>query len=291
MAEPHGGWTLADLLQRVRARLEEAGIPAPALDARLLVEHFTETSRADWISEPRRPVDDMKAKIAMAAADRRAGGEPVHRIIGFREFYGLRLALSPGTLEPRPDTETLVDLALPFVRDTAARHGRSLVLDLGTGTGAIALALLKEEAAAHATGADFSRDALATADGNADMNGVGDRFSTVRSDWYSGIQGHFHIIVSNPPYIKTGEMASLQREVREHDPYGALDGGVDGLEAYRIIAGGASRHLIEDGRVVVEIGAGQRADVERIFVAAGLELCATACDLARHERALMFGSA
>src|SRR5690606_12131695 len=149
---------------------------------------------------------------------RRAAGEPVHRILGFREFYGLKLFLSPATLEPRPDTETLVDAVLPFLRRMAAREGACRVLDLGTGTGALALALLAEVPQATAVGADISVDALATAERNALENGLSSRFQAIRSDWFEKISGTFHAIVANPPYIPSYELETLQSEVRDHDP-------------------------------------------------------------------------
>src|SRR5690606_13445399 len=162
--------TLADLHGEASAVLTRADIADAKLDARLIVEHFSGTSRDDAVSRPDMPVDPEKADAIRQAIARRAAGEPVHRILGFREFYGLRLCLSPGTLEPRPDTETLVDAMLPFLRQLAARKGACRILDLGTGTGAIALALLAEVPTATAVGVDISTDALATAERNAREN-------------------------------------------------------------------------------------------------------------------------
>ena len=169
--------SLAQLLASSRSLLAKAGIPDAALDARLIVEHFSATSRADAISAPDRIVAADAVMAIDAALGRRITGEPVHRILGFREFYGLQLALSAETLEPRPDTEVLVDALLPFLRDVAAREGGCRIIDLGTGTGAIALALLSEVPLATATGVDLSEDALATARGNAERLGLGARFS------------------------------------------------------------------------------------------------------------------
>ena len=280
--------TLGPLLRHVRTSLEQAGKPEAALDARVLVEHFTGTSRTDAITDPQRPVSEEHAEAVLAALARRIGGEPVHRIIGAREFYGMRLTLSPGTLEPRPDTEALVDLVLPFVRAAADRHGTCQILDLGTGTGAIALALLSQEPRAQAVGADISGDALATAAINADMTGNTGRFQAVRSHWYSEIEGRFHIIVSNPPYITSKDVLSLEREVRDHDPLAALDGGPDGLAAYRVIAAGAAQHLEEGGIAAVEIGHDQSDAVAGIFAAAGFRSAGRAQDLGGVVRALAF---
>jgi len=271
-----------------RHRLSEAGIADAALDARLLVEHFSGTTRTDAITDPGRLVDDGMVKAVEAALARRAAGEPVHRILGFREFYGLRLSLSEETLEPRPDTETLVEAALAFVRRTARDKGACRILDLGTGTGAIALALLSAVPQAVATGVDISADALATAARNAADLGLGERFSALRSDWFEKICGRYDAIVSNPPYIAGKEIASLQKEVRGFDPVRALDGGADGLDAYRVIAANAARHLETDGIVAVEIGSTQKQDVTALFRQAGFTRLEALRDLAGNDRTLVF---
>lgn len=279
---------LGPLVRHLRAELEAAGKPDAALDARLIVEHFTDTTRTDAVLDPDRQVGDSAYQEILAALARRLAGEPVHRIIGAREFYSLKLTLSPSTLEPRPDTEALVDLALPHVRRAAAKTGSCRILDLGTGTGAIALALVSQEQRASVVAVDISDDALETASRNADINGLSARFSARKSDWYETVAERFHVIVSNPPYIPSTEIASLEREVREHDPLAALDGGADGLDAYRKIAAGAFAHLEADGIVAVEIGFGQEVDVTAIFGAAGFDLVAEAEDLAGRTRALAF---
>ena len=234
------------------------------------------------------PIGPEAVAAIRQAIARRVAGEPVHRILGFRDFYGLRLFLSPETLEPRPDTETVVDAVLPFARETAAREGVCRILDLGTGTGAIALALLAEVPEATAVGVDISTDALATAGRNARENGLSGRFQTVRSNWFEKISGAFHVIVANPPYISTQELETLQGEVRNFDPTRALDGGADGLDAYRAIAGQAKAFLDASGRVAVEIGHTQKDDVTRLFEAAGLRIVEARKDLAGHDRVLVF---
>lgn len=281
--------TLASLLRDARAVLAEAGIEDPALDARLIVEHFSGTSRTDAIASPDRIIGPQEAASVAQALKRRIDGEPVHRILGFREFYGLRLALSVETLEPRPDTETLVDALLPFVRETAVREGTCRILDLGTGTGAIALALLAQVETALATGADISVDALATAARNAETHGLGARFTAIESDWLENISGRFHVIAANPPYICTQELMALQREVRNFDPARALDGGADGLDPYRIIARDAKEHLESSGRVAVEIGHSQRYDVTALFLEAGYSSVDARRDLSGNDRVLVFG--
>lgn len=281
--------TLAAIVRQARTRLTAAGVTDPGLDARLIVEHFSGTTRTDAIVSPDRVLDETVLTAIEAALARRVEGEPVHRILGFREFYGLKLFLSPETLEPRPDTETLVDLVLPFVREVAEREGNCRILDLGTGTGAIPLALLSQVPQAVALGADISPGALMTARRNAEQLGLGNRFATVESDWFSKISGRFHLIVSNPPYIETMDIGALQREVRGFDPILALDGGDDGLDAYRVIAAGAASHLGDGGKVALEIGFDQKTSVTDIFGLAGFELVAAGRDLAGNNRTLLFG--
>jgi len=280
--------TLAETLRAARQRLAAAGIEDAALDARLIIEHFSATTRADAIASPGRVLDSAALQQIEAALSRRLAGEPVHRILGFREFYGLKLFLSPETLEPRADTETLVDMVLPFVRKVAAREGACRILDLGTGTGAIPLALLAQVPQAMAVAADIAPGALAAAGRNARLLGLSDRFETVESDWFAKISGRFHLIVSNPPYIKSTDIGALQREVRSFDPMLALDGGGDGLEAYRLISAGVAGHLEDGGRVAVEIGFDQKTDVTDIFDQAGFELVQAGQDLGGNDRVLVF---
>jgi release factor glutamine methyltransferase len=281
--------TLAAVLSEARRRLAGGDIDDPALEARMIVEHFTGTERKDAIAAPERPVSPAELAKIDDAVNRRIAGEPVHRIFGWRDFYGLRLELSPDTLEPRPDTETLVDAVLPFLRETVRREGRCRVLDLGTGTGAIALAIAAQVPEAIVTATDISAGALVTATGNAARLGLAARFIPLVSDWFSAIEGKFHAIVSNPPYIQAGAIGGLQREVRLHDPVRALDGGADGLDAYRAIAAGAAEHLGENAIIGVEIGEGQERDVALIFSGAGFRKVSAHRDLAGTERALVFG--
>lgn len=280
--------TLSELHRIARARLTEAGIAEAALDARVLVEDLTGTTRTDALARPDTTINRNVEAAVQAALARRAAGEPVHRILGAREFYGLRFALSPDTLEPRPDTEALVELALPFARNVCDARGACRILDLGTGTGAIALALLSAEPRASAVATDIASGALATAKANAEALGLAGRIAFVRSDWFAAVEGTFDLIVSNPPYIPSAEIGTLSREVRGFDPLRALDGGADGLDPYRIIAGGSATHLAPDGAVMVEIGAGQGADIAGIFARHGFRHADTRRDLGGHERALAF---
>lgn len=282
------GTTLGGLLLSTRRRLADAGIDGGALDARLLIEHFTGTTRAQAITDPGRAIGNETLAEIEAALGRRMAGEPVHRILGYREFHGLRLGLSAETLEPRPDTETLVDATLPLLAEIGERKGTCRLLDLGTGTGAIALALLAAVPQASAVGVDISEDALATATRNARDLGLSERFTAVKSDWFEVISDQFDAIVSNPPYISSAEIKTLHKEVRDFDPLRALDGGIDGLDAYRTIARESAGHLKAGGIVVVEIGSTQKTEVTDVFLGAGFLLKTALRDLAGNDRVLMF---
>ncbi|RVD18932.1 MAG: peptide chain release factor N(5)-glutamine methyltransferase [Mesorhizobium sp.] len=278
---------LGPLLREARARLGTT-VDDPALDARLIVEHFSGTTRTQAIADPERRLGAGIVAEIDAALKRRVGGEPVHRILGYREFYGLRLSLSPETLEPRPDTETLVEAILPFVKAVAAREGGCRILDLGTGTGAIALALLSVVPTASATGVDLSAGALATAASNAGKLGLADRFTALQSDWFEKVFGRYHVIAANPPYITTEDIGNLQDEVRNFDPRLALDGGADGLNPYRTIAAQAARFLEAEGRIAVEIGHTQSGEVCEIFAAAGYMPGGVFRDLGGNDRVIVF---
>lgn len=282
--------TLGGLLRAGREIFTQAGVDDPGLDSRLLVEHFSGTARANAISTPEKAIEADAAKRIMAAFERRLAGESVHRIIGSRAFYGVDLLLSPATLEPRPDTETLVDAMLPFVRERARRRGACRILDLGTGTGAISLALLSEVEEATATGTDISHEALDVARRNAARLGLAERFTALRSDWFENLSGKWDAIVSNPPYIRSESIAGLAREVRSYEPLAALDGGQDGLDAYRRIAGQALDFLETDGRIGVEIGFDQRQAVTELFHEQDCALSGSARDLGGNDRVLTFAA-
>ncbi|MBO6640108.1 MAG: peptide chain release factor N(5)-glutamine methyltransferase [Roseitalea sp.] len=283
-----GSASLQDAYDDAVAHLSRAGSPTPDLDATLLVEHTTGMTALDRLTQPDKPLNPRQHQALRTAIARRMSHEPVHRIIGWREFYGLPLSLNAHTLVPRPDTETLVDLVLPFAHHRAEETGICRVLDLGTGSGAIALAILNEVRQAEATGTDVSIEALEMATRNAQGLGLSDRFTALRSDWFSALSGQFDLIVSNPPYIPTAVIPTLDPDVRDHDPLAALDGGSDGLNAYGLIAGRGLPHLADKGRIAVEIGKGQRSAVASLFAAAGLQVAASAQDLNGLERAIMF---
>lgn len=281
--------TLHSAYEDAVAHLSRAGSPTPDLDTTLLVEHTTGMTALDRLTRPHAVLSQRQHRALQKAIARRMNHEPVHRIMGWREFYGLPLSLNGHTLVPRPDTEALVDLVLPFVRQRMEAKGKCRVLDLGTGSGAIALAILGEAPGAKAIGSDIALKALDMARRNAEALGLADRFETLHSNWFSDVRGRFDLIVSNPPYVPTATIPTLDPDVRDHDPLAALDGGTDGLNAYRTIAARALPHLSDGGRIAVEIGRGQRAAVAGLFAAAGLQVAASARDLGGIERAISFG--
>ena len=226
-----------------------------------------------------------------ACAMRRHGGANASRFTGYSAaavFFGLDLALSPETLEPRPDTETLVTAALPLTRATVSETGSCRIVDLGTGSGAICLALLSEVDGATGLGTDISAAALATAEENAARNGLSGRFRTRCGNWFEAVEGTFDLIVSNPPYIPKADLQMLDPEVRDFDPHIALDGGQDGLDAYRAIAARAVQHLAPRGHIVVETGFDQHDAVCAVFEAQGFAPASRIKDFGGHDRVLVF---
>ncbi|GIL40335.1 peptide chain release factor N(5)-glutamine methyltransferase [Roseiterribacter gracilis] len=266
------------------ARLRAAGVETPVLDARLLVQHAL---GADWnqlyIGPDRDLTDDERSELGRLI-DRRAAREPVSRILGNREFWSLNLLVGPDTLDPRPDTETIIDSALKLVPD---RDLHVRVLDLGTGTGAILLALLTELPNATGLGIDRAPGAVATATENAQRLGLDGRTRFRNGDWGKGIDERFDLIVSNPPYIRRGDIAGLSPEVRDFDPVLALDGGPDGLDAYRELAPDLQRLLDPGGCAVLEVGQGQAPAVMRILEEVGLRSAGSARDLGGIERCVI----
>lgn len=272
------GLTRTAALLRLRRAFEAAGLDAPAADARLLLAHALGIEPVSLVTRGEAPVSAAEAQAAEALARRRLAREPVDRILGTREFWGLPFRLSPGTLSPRPDTEILVQAAL--------RHapGAERILDLGTGSGCILVALLHERRHALGIGIDRSVNALLTARVNARANGVGERAWFAASNWGTALRGGFDLVASNPPYIASGVVAGLDPEVREHDPAAALDGGEDGLDAYRTILADARRLLAPGGLLVLEIGFDQEDALRRLSPEAGLAVVEVARDLAGRPR-------
>ncbi|WP_323008353.1 peptide chain release factor N(5)-glutamine methyltransferase [Paracoccus sp. (in: a-proteobacteria)] len=252
--------TGAEALRQGAARLAAAGVPGAADDARLLLAHALELPRHHLAAALAAPLPPEALRRFDAGLVARAARQPVSQILGRRAFWKHDFYVTRDTLDPRPETETLVEAALaePF----------SSVLDLGTGTGAILISLLAERPGVRGTGTDISSAALKVAQENSGRIGVCADF--LESDWFSSVRGRFDLIVSNPPYIALEEMAQLNPEVREWEPHQALTDGADGLSAYRVIAAGAPAHLLPEGRLMVEIGPTQGAAVVSLMCAAGL---------------------
>ncbi len=289
MIAPLRGASVAHARRALAEQFRAADIESPELDARILIGHVLGLDHTGLVSAATQQLSDLTASQIERYAARRLAREPVARIIGMREFWGLRLAVTPAVLVPRPETETVVELALTLIDRDGARTRPLRIADLGTGSGALLLALLTELPNAHGIGTDIDLEALAVAQSNATRLGLAARAQFIAGDYARALAGPFDLMVSNPPYIASAEIETLGADVREHDPRHALDGGADGLAGYREIAADAGRLGLR-GPVVVEIGRGQEADVERLFAAAGLTLTAQRADLAGIVRALAFTS-
>ncbi len=275
----------AAVYRAVRARFRDAGLSTADLDARILCADALGMAPEALVLLGEKVLCDEVLTLIEERAERRLAGEPVGRILGRRDFWDMTLRLGPETLEPRPDTEILVEAALDALRARGAGNRPVRFVDIGTGTGAIAIALLREVPTASALAVDISLSALRIAAVNALEAGVADRMVLARADYGAALMpARFDLVVSNPPYIASGELADLSREVCEHDPIRALDGGEDGLEAYRTLVPQAFRALVEEGRLCVEIGASQRAAVGEILRISGFSGIAVRHDLGGCDR-------
>ncbi|MBE0452465.1 peptide chain release factor N(5)-glutamine methyltransferase [Roseovarius autotrophicus] len=269
--------TGADALREAARRLVAAGIEGAGGDARALLAEAMGVARDRLTLHLNEELDaGTQARLASMLA-RRAAREPVARILGRRLFWGREFTVTPDVLDPRPETECLIAAAL-----RGAEPAR--LIDLGTGTGCIAVTLLAEWPGARGVASDLSPDALGVARSNAERHGVAGRLDLVESDWFAATRGRFDLILSNPPYIAEAEIAGLAPEVLGHDPRMALGDGGDGLSAYRALARGAVTHLVPGGRVLVEIGWRQGAAVAEIFAAAGLAGISVLPDLDGRDR-------
>lgn len=283
--DPFTGLTVDAARRALAAFLKDNDIETPELDARLLIGAALDLDHTGLATQAARVVTGDESDIISSFARRRTAHEPVARIIGRKEFWGLDLRVSAATLVPRPDTETVVDAALEIFRG-ATQPLR--IADIGTGSGAILLALLSEFPCAAGIGTDISAAALATAELNARRLGLAGRASFVRCDYASALSGPFDLIVSNPPYIRSADIAALDRDVRDHDPHLALDGGADGLDAYRAIVPQAAALLGPDGALIVETGHDQGVQVSELMHASGLTLARPPkADLSGIYRAVM----
>jgi release factor glutamine methyltransferase len=264
------GQTIETARRNLTAHLQAAAIETPELDARLMIGAVTRLDLTGLITKAEQRLTAFDAARLKDLARRRIGGEPVARLLGHKEFWGLDFQLSPATLVPRPDTETLIEAALDILRADGAAARALRIADLGTGSGAILLALLNELPHATGVGTDISLAALQTARANATRLGLGARATFAAGNFAAAIAVPCDLIVSNPPYIRTGDIQTLSTEVREHDPHRALDGGDDGLDAYRLIVSQAVGLLAPGGTLILEIGQHQSDDVTRLAQAAGL---------------------
>lgn len=280
-----------DWLRSARDRLEAVGIESASLDARMLLLDGLGLPHSVIVAEPNLALTPEELERLEAMLGRRLAREPVSRILGWREFYGRRFKLTPDVLDPRPDTEVLVEAALEEIDQRFGPDHACRLLDIGAGSGAIAVSLLAERPAWRGVATDVSGAALQVAGENAAAHKVADRLEMVETNWAAGVSGPFDLVVSNPPYIASPEIATLMAEVREHDPAPALDGGADGLDAYREIFACAGALLGDGGVLLVEIGAAQAGQVAALAVEAGLVSSAdevrNVADLAGHPRVLI----
>jgi len=267
-----------------KKRLEAAGLSGPVIDARLLVEAAAEATRLDIVTDPYRALTPQQEATLEDYLARRERREPVSHILGRKGFWKIMLQVTPDVLTPRPDTECVVDAALKAIPE----FERFSMLDLGVGSGAIILAILAERPNAKGLGIDVSEDALAVARDNAAHLGLGGRVALLRGDWTAGLSDEsFDLVTANPPYIATDVIETLEPEVRVHEPRLALDGGPDGLDAYRLLAPEILRVLKPGGLFFVEIGYDQKAAVEALFREAGAVDVSTQQDLSALDRVVM----
>jgi release factor glutamine methyltransferase len=277
--------TIAQARRALTDTFAKAGLDAPELDARLLTGHALGLDHTALTIEGERLLGDDTARALAALAARRLDREPIARILGVKEFWGLPFRLNDATLVPRPETETLVEVSLGALDESGSRHRALRIADLGTGSGAILIALLAELPNATGIGIDVSPQAVTAARDNAACLGLTSRAQFAVGDFGAALAGSFDLIVSNPPYVESNLIATLPPEVRR-DPRRALDGGADGLDAYRTIAGQTRKLLGPGGHLVVELGVGQESAVAGIFRAAGLTSPSAQPDLSGVPRAL-----
>jgi release factor glutamine methyltransferase len=273
--------TLVSAWTGAKRRLQAAGVESPVIDARLLVEAAAGATRADIIADPHRVLDqDQKAELERLLR-RRERREPISQILGVKGFWKIMLRVNAEVLTPRPETETILDVVLAEF----APSSRFRLLDLGVGSGALLLAILAERPGAVGLGVDVSETALAVARDNAAHLGLASRAAFLRGDWTAGLGPEgFDLVVANPPYIASGDIDGLAPEVRDHEPRVALDGGPDGLDAYRRLAAEIPRVLRPGGRFAVEIGWDQGRAVAALFEVMGAESVRVVRDLGDRDR-------
>jgi release factor glutamine methyltransferase len=275
--------TLAEALRRATADLGRAGIEGAGNDARLLLAAALGLSAAQVLARPERPLRPQDVQSVGRLIARRVAREPVSRILGEREFYGRTFAISPATLDPRPDSETLIDQTLKLVALEGWRSRALRILDVGTGSGCLLLTLLAELPGAFGVGTDVSVAALGTARANAERLGLARFAGWLAGDLGAAVRGPFDILISNPPYIPSSEIAEVEPEVREHDPLLALDGGADGVAFFRRL-GAQVAEIVPDGWIVLETGHNQADAVATLLAAQGLREISVQRDVAGRRR-------
>ena len=282
--------TLGGAVRAAQVALSAAGVEDAGRDARLLVAAARGSDTAEIIAYPERRLAPAEIDRLAAMVGRRTAREPLSRILGEREFYGRPFRLSPATLDPRADSETLIEVSLAIADAEGWRARPIRILDIGTGSGCLLLTLLAELPLAVGLGTDIGEEALATAAANAAALGLQERAAFARHDVLAGVEGAFELVVSNPPYIPSADIAGLSPEVREYDPHAALDGGEDGLDIYRRIADGFERLSVD--AAVLEVGAGQADAVALLFQQEFLKTrraeLTRHCDLGGHTRCVAF---
>jgi release factor glutamine methyltransferase len=284
MTSTSDGVTLVQAWTQARKRLEGAGIDAPVIDARLLLEAATGATRTDILTDPYRALTPAQTETLEAYLARRIAREPVSHILGKKGFWTVELKVTRDVLTPRPDTETLVDGVLKSLPAEESMR----ILDLGAGSGAILLALLAERPLWSGVGVDVSEPALEVARENAALLKLDDRATFVHGLWAEGQPDRaFDAVVSNPPYIPTADIDTLDPEVSVHEPRLALDGGVDGLDAYRVLAPQVMRVLKPGGVFALEIGHDQGQAVEALMVGAAAGFCRVVSDLGQRDRVVI----
>lgn len=285
MAAPAGP-TLRQLVDQAARQLAGAGIDRARAEARLLVGHALGLSLEAVLARDSETADGAAQAAISGLLARRLRREPMAQILGWREFYGRRFAVGRDVLTPRPDSETLIEAVLARLPD---RDGQLRLLELGVGSGCLLLTLLAELPQAAGLGIDISPAALETAKSNARMLGLADRVELYPGDWSESVSGRFDVLIANPPYIASGEIAGLEPEVAQYEPRLALDGGPDGLAFYRRLAGDLDRLVEADGIVALEVGAGQATAVAALLTAAGFGAVSRHRDLAGIERCVIAG--
>ena len=276
--------TIAEALAEAVDRMFEAGVASSHLDARLLMSHVLEVSREYLTLNSEAYLSEMEWDSFDELVERRVNREPMSHILGTREFWSLNFTVTPETLDPRPDSETVIESVLAYV---PRKDARLMIADFGTGTGCLLLSLLSEYGQSHGLGVDFSEAALKVAERNAQSLGLSTRTHFHHTSWGEGVIGRYDVIVSNPPYIPDADIETLEPEVAEYEPKLALSGGIDGLDAYRELLPHMKRLLAPQGVAVLECGIGQAGSIKKLAEACGLQTLEIVQDLGGVDRCLV----